>query len=312
MTVKIEGKHDQCERFVTGLYSLDRAFINDEGELGVLVGVGYELFGSNHVGKSTFAYSLAGLIAKSGIALCDFEGFDVNFLRSVLETSGFNGTLNTLISETEDIEELTDEEYLGRMIKKLKTDEYQVGILDSIGAISPISEVEGDFGEANMGRRAIIMAQFSRKGTKLLRYYPDKTIIAINHWYPRIGTRGYDTPGGEVKKFLLTVRILLKRKQEFPDGSYILEGNVRKNRWGYKDKSFYVFMLAGRGLHKGLTSLWDCVLSGKASYGKGGYVKIEKENIGRLSALAKEAKQGNDEIFEPFMELLNEKPEDQD
>jgi RecA/RadA recombinase len=299
MSIEIIGSHLPCERTILNLYSLDRAFVNDVGELGCPVGIGYEIFGGNHVGKSTFVYSLAGLLTESNIVLSDFEGFDPEFLRSVLSTIGFEGTVNTL-------REHEDEDQLGELITLLKSDDYSIGIIDSIGAISPISETEGDLGEANMGRRAMIMAQFTRKAMKMLRFTDGNTILAVNHWYPRIGSRGYQSPGGEVKNYLFSVRILLKRKHEFLDGSYILEGTVRKNRWGYKDKVFYVFILAGRGLHKGLTALWDCVLLDKAKYGKGGYVKIEKENMGRLSALAKKAKEGNDEIFEPFMELLNE------
>lgn len=300
--IEIIGSHLPCDRVLTGLYSLDRAFVNDVGELGVPVGIGYEIFGSNHVGKSTFTYSLAGWIAKNNIVLSDFEGFDVDFLKSVLSTAGFEGTVNAL-------HEHEDEDQLGELISLLKTDDYDVGIIDSIGAISPIAETEGDLGEANMGRRALIMAQFTRKAMKMLRFTKGNTILAINHWYPRIGTRGYQSPGGEVKNYLFSVRILLKRKQEFPDGSYILEGMVRKNRWGYKDKVFYAFILAGKGLHREMTLLWDCVMLKKASYVQGGYVKIGKENLGRLSTFAKKAKAGELEVFDPFVELLNDNKE---
>jgi len=297
MSIEIIGSHLPCERKVLGLYSLDRAFLNDREELGCPIGIGYEIFGGNHVGKSTWVYSFAGLLAKHNIVLSDFEGFDVEFLRSVLATAGFAGTVNAL-------REHEDEDQLGELLTLLKSDDYDIGIIDSIGAISPISEVEGELGEANMGRRAVIMAQFTRKAVKTLRFSQSKTILAINHWYPRIGSRGYQSPGGEVKNYLFSVRILLKRKNEFPDGSYILEGTVRKNRWGYKDKTFHTFMLAGKGLHRGMTTLWDCVMLDRAKYVQGGYVKIGKENLGRLSTFAKEAKKGNDEVFEPFMELL--------
>lgn len=303
--IKIIGHNPKCERKIVGCYSLDQAFINDKGELGVPIGVGYELFGANHIGKSTFAYSLAGMLAEKGIILSDLEGFDEPFLRQVLQTVQFSGTVNSLYEDD-------DEDQLDELIKLLRTDEYSVAILDSIGAISPISEQEGDLGEANMGRRAKVMAQFTRKGLHLFRKTQGNTILATNHWYPQIGKRGYQSPGGEVKNFLFSVRILLKRKHNFPDGSYIMEGKVYKNRWGEKDHLFYIFMLSGHGLHKGLTALWDGMLLGKLDWNADlrKAVKLGDKSYGKLQTLVQEAKQGNTELFDPFLEVVNGNPEE--
>ena len=176
--------------------------------------------------------------------------------------------------------------------------------MDSLGAISPISEREGEIGEANMGRRASIIAQFTRKALKIQRdAISPKTILMVNHWYPKIGSRGYDTPAGEVKKYLASIRILLRRKEEFRDGSYVLEGYVYKNRWGYKERRFYVFMLAGKGIHRGMSALYDGVLAGLVERKK--IIKIGDESFGHLKSIIMDhAHTGDHEFFKPFNDVL--------
>ena len=130
-----------------------------------------------------------------------------------------------------------------------------------------------------------------------------KTILMINHWYPKIGSRGYDTPSGEVKKYLASIRILLRRKEEFKDGSYVLEGYTYKNRWGYKERRFYVFMLAGKGIHRGMSALYDGTLLGVVERKK--IIKIGEENFGYIKNIIMEhAHTGDDEFFQPFIDIL--------
>lgn len=331
MSIEIVGKFPPRPRIVTGLYSLDHAFVNDEGELGFPVGHGNELFGLNYIGKSTFALGLAGILAKAqgeDVSFADLEGFDRNHLVRIMDTVGYTGKVyipsgitKIAVEEDElDIDPLIDEvkpkkkkeekEYdeviLDELIIDLKRKNCCVGIVDSIGAISPISEIEGEIGEANMGRRGLIMAQFSRKALKLCRSAKTpKTILMLNHWYPKLGSRGYSTPGGEVKRYLTSVQILLKQKEIFPDKSYILEGTVKKNRWGYPHKTFCVFMLAGHGIHSGLSAAYDCVTYKIAKRGKGESFPIKfNDQKFTMAGLAREAKAGNNDIFNIFRDAL--------
>jgi RecA/RadA recombinase len=209
MSINIIGDAPTIKRLETGLYSFDRAFENRKGDIGFPLGKGIEVFGATNTGKSTIVYGLAGMIASAQerfIALADLEGFDPDFLTVVLETSGFSGDVQYIQRED-------DEEVLDELVSTLRkpSGKYVVGILDSIGAISPISEQKGAIGEANMGRRALILAQFTRKCLKLLRNPDAPTIFMINHEYPRIGGMGSDTPGGQVKKYLASMRVKVKR-----------------------------------------------------------------------------------------------------
>jgi RecA/RadA recombinase len=306
MTINIIGNFPKVERQVTGLYTFDRAFINNTGVIGFPLGTGVEIFGANHVGKTTVTLGLSGLIASAqeyNIAWADFEGSDPEYILGLFDAVKYSGDLHY-------IREATDEEALDSLVVKMfdKKANCGVGIIDSIGAISPISEREGDLGDANMGRRAFLIGQFSRKGINTLRG-TNKIIFAINHEYPIIGGRGKDTPGGEVKKYLFSVRIQLKRKYlkgkwlEYPDGSYIIEGKVIKNRWGYKDRQFNLFVLAGKGIHLGLTAMYDCVTLKLATAEKS--VKLGETSFGYIKNMTDKAQEGNEAFFMPFIEALS-------
>ncbi len=304
MAINILGDAPTIKRLETGLWSFDRAFENRKGEIGFPLGKGTEVFGPNFCGKSTITYGLSGLIAthqKKNIALADLEGFDPDFLITVLETAKFSGDVQYIQKES-------DEDVLDELVVFMRDKAYGVGILDSIGAISPISEQEGAIGEANMGRRAKILAQFTRKSLKILRNPDAPSIFMINHSYPRIGGRGSDTPGGEVKKYLASMRIQVKRRyfknkyEEYPDGSYVIEGKVIKNRWGLRNKTFWLFVLSGKGIHKGLTAMYDGFQTGVV--GRKKIITISETSFGYMKNIVEEAQKGNDEFFEPFFEAL--------
>lgn len=305
MTINIIGDAPTIKRLQTGLHSFDRAFENRKREIGFPLGKGIEIFGATNTGKSTIVYGLAGIIASAQerfIALADLEGFDPDFLTVVLENSGFSGDVHNIQAED-------DEFVLDELIVDLRKKEYGVGILDSIGAISPISEQKGAIGEANMGRRALILAQFTRKSLKLLRKPDAPTIFMINHEYPRIGGLGSDTPGGQVKKYLASMRVKVKRVYyknkyaEYPDGSYVIEGKVIKNRWGYKGRPFWLFVLAGKGISKGMTVIYDASRLELLTLDRN-IVKIGDKSFGHIKKLIQEAQDGNEEPFEVFYDLL--------
>jgi RecA/RadA recombinase len=294
------------------LYSFDKAFENRKGEIGFPVGKGLEVFGPTNCGKSTIVYGLAGILAsadKKFIALADLEGFDPDFLTTVLENAKFSG-------DVQYIQKGTDEEVLDTLAHYLRDDTYCVGILDSIGAISPISEQEGEIGEANMGRRAKILAQFCRKAIKIIRDKGEDapTIFMINHAYPRIGGLGISTPGGEVKKYLSSMRVQVKRVyyknkyEEYPDGSYVIEGKIDKNRWGFKGRKFWLFVLSGKGIHLGLTAMYDGIRLGLV--GRQRSISIGEKKFGSLKKIIEKAQEGDDKFFKPFFEVLRNQEQD--
>jgi RecA/RadA recombinase len=301
MAVTIIGNTPTIFRIITGMHSFDNAFANSNKDIGFPMGTVVEVAGPTGIGKSTTVYSLAGMIGAElnrNIALLDLEGFDQAFLVDVLESNGFGGTL---LSITED----DDEKAMDKLVAAVKKD-YAVGILDSVGAISPIAEAEGSLGESNMGRRGRLLAQFSRKTMKVFRDNKEpKVFFVINHLHPIIGGRGMSTPGGETIKYLSSVRMRLKQKEMLPDGSYVIEGKITKNRFGYRDRLFYLFVLAGKGVHKGLTCMWDGILTGVVS--RKTVIKIGDVSYGSLKSIVAKAQEGEVDFFDPFYSLLEDK-----
>lgn len=311
MTITIEGNTPNIRRIETGYHTFDLSMQNRRGRIGLPMLSSIEVFGPNNVGKSTVVYSLAGLVAArlpGHIALADFERFDPEFLNDVLESQGFtDGTLRYINEED-------DERALDKLLSAIRDEKFRVGIVDSVGAISPISELQGDLGEANMGRRARLMGPFIRKTTHAMKKRgldgDDAIIFAINHQHPAMGARTYGTttPGGETLKYLYAVRMSLKPRwvtksvRAFPDGSYVVEGKIIKNAFGYKDRMFWLAILAGSGIHHGLTAMWDCIELKEATY-KSGIVKLGDEKW-RMQHLVEAAHAGNTDIFIPFVNTL--------
>lgn len=304
--IKITGNTPEFKRIETGWNSFDKA-LSDQTEVGYPLGQIAEIYGSNGVGKSTFVQSLALVLARetnSNIVLADFEGINTKLLIANAELQEFNGELHR-------IQDVRDEKILGELLSSLgdKKKQYSVGIVDAVGSISPVSEAEGDLGDANMGRRAILMAQFSRKTNHILINNPYKSVLLVNHQHPRIGLGfGTVTPGGETKKYAASIRIQLSRmrlrnkEETFPDGSYIIKGNVVKNRWGLEDRDFHLFVLAGKGVHKGLTAMYDGMIAGVVSRDR--TIKIKDQNFGYLKDLITHAQAGDEDFFRPFYQAL--------
>jgi recombination protein RecA len=307
MNIKITGYTPKFRRVITGWKSFDFA-LADQDEAGFPLGQAIEIYGPNGIGKSTFVHSLSFQLANatdSNIALVDLEGVNVKLLTANAELHNYDGEFHILRGDK-------DETTLSDLLSCLRTKKYSVGIVDAVGSISPVAEVEGDLGDANMGRRAILMAQFSRKINHILLNNPDKSAILINHQSQRIGGIGTITPGGETKKFIASIRIQLtrawyKKKEEvLPDGSYVIQGLIIKNRWGLENRKFYAFVLAGKGIHTGLTAMYDGMMAGIVTRDR--TIKLGDRNFGYWKNVIDPAQNGDKEFYQPFIDALNTQP----
>ena len=300
MPIKIVGEPIKITRFKTGLYLFDRAFMNAKGDVGLPLGTIISIAGHPGVGKSTSVYSLSGMIAKEigmDISLADFEGFDSDYLLDILEFNGFDGNLS-LIQKDKDVDALSE------LLVQIKSDQYGIGIIDSVGAIAPTSEQEGELEEANMGRRAFLMGQFCRSAINHLRK-TSKNVFAINHLNPDFGGFGFNMPGGQQLKFLSGITIRISKGKIFEDdGSFIVKGAVKKNKFGVGKRTFELFILSGKGIHKGLTAMWDCLRLEKVEYSR--TIKIDGKSVGYVKDFIQSAHDKDDEAFQPFIDLLND------
>ena len=303
MTVTFLGEEKKTHRVLTGFYTFDRAFRNRKGVIGFPVRGMCQVSGYSGVGKSTLVYALSGIVASQlnkNIALADLEEhFDPVFMGTVLENVGYSGTVYNAKG-------LLDHEKLTDMLDQLKNKEYAVGIVDSIGAISPVSEAEGGLEDSNMGRRAMLVAKLARKAIKLGSQKDEPLVMfATNHIHQIIGGRGTISSGGVVKDYLSTTQLRISIKETFDDGSSLIGGKVDKNSFGFGKRTFFLFNLAGYGIHAGLTAMYDCIMLGIAKSDR--TITLGDKKFGYAKKIIEAAE--DQEMFEPFINALKERSE---
>lgn len=302
----IVGEYPPIERVVTGLWSLDWALSNRH-EVGFPMTT-YELTGFGGIGKSTFASSILGIVGAhygKDLAYAPIEPIDRDLLSDILDSVSFKGQCHIIAGQT-------DEEIVDNFCEMLALDNFSGGIFDSLTAISPIAEVESSSADMNMGRRARLAGVMARKLVHLNRFRtsPVATII-ISHVSTSMSmtptNTGSSTTGGETKKNLSKVRIKLRKMPEptmtdLEDNAFVIEGNVEKFNFGKDKRKFYCVVLGGKGIHTGMSAVYDCKKLGIASFGKS--VTLGKEKFGNIRTLIQKAHAGENDIFQPFIDAL--------
>jgi hypothetical protein len=324
MTIEFVGTHHGFGRVVTGNYSFDQAFRADKDTIGFPTRTLCEFYGPTGVGKSTLCTDLLGRMSVSldnrEIACADLENQDENMISSVLTNTGFRSKWHWVNAPSKkgSVDD-RDEIILQSLLEYVNQESPCLGLLDSVASIASTAEVQGDIGDANMGRRAFPMAQFCRRAARILRSQDlDSCILMTNHWYEKMGTIGpakqYTSPGGNVKENMSQVRVQVKLpyvdyvsagegkvKAEW-EGAWVLEGKVEKNRTGIEYEKFQVFIYGGWGVHQGMTAVIDCLASGLATI-KAGKVQMDGQDFGLLKKII-EKERDNLEFFTPFYNAL--------
>lgn len=310
--IVVVGNYPILERKSSGLYSLDWA-LGSRGNFGCPMRSIFEVYGYPNSGKSTLCYYLAGALSpRPEITICDLENLDVEYLKSSVGTSGFKGEIKLIDATDEKGKFRSHEEMLTDMTINLNKTSGSA-ILDSVGAIQPIAEASGDFGEAFMGKRAKLVAQVARSLSNIVRNGEQaKNAYIINHVHQVIGGRGHTTAGGVVLTFMAAVRIMIWGKEQFtvsedddrPIG-FLVEGKTEKLRFGGKGRTFSYYIVPGLGVHPGVSAMFDCFNYGLAE--RGTTVKMEGKSMGYIKKeFLTYAETGKTLKFNPFVEALQE------
>lgn len=209
----------------TGSLSLDIAL----GVGGVPRGRIVEIYGPEASGKTTLCLSIIAQVQKMGgqAAFIDAEhAFDSSYAKII----GVN--LEELLISQPD----TGEQALSICEMLVKSNALDIIVIDSVAALTPKNEIEGDMGDSHIGLQARLMSQALRKLTGIISK-SKVCVIFINQLRMKIGVmfgNPETTPGGNALKFYSSVRIDLRRiaslkKQEDVVGSRV-KATVVKNK----------------------------------------------------------------------------------
>lgn len=202
----------------TGSLALDIAL----GAGGVPKGRVVEIFGPESSGKTTLSLHIVAEAQKRGevAAFVDAEhALDPEYARRI----GVN-TKELLISQPD-----TGEQALGIVDALIRSNAVGIIVVDSVAALTPRAEIEGEMGDSHMGLQARLMSQALRKITAVANH-SKTTIIFINQIRMKIGVmfgNPETTTGGNALKFYSSVRLDIRRTETIKDGENSIGNHVR-------------------------------------------------------------------------------------
>ncbi len=213
-----EHRYARIEGIPTGSLSLDLAL----GGAGIPRGRVAELFGPESSGKTTLALHVIANAQRAGgvAAFIDAEhALDTTWAKRLgVDVSSM------LVSQPD-----TGEQALNITEMLISSNSIDVIVIDSVAALTPKAEIEGDMGDVHVGRQARLMSQAMRKLTSIIG--KSKTaLVFINQIRMKIGVmfgNPETTPGGRALKFYTSVRIDLRRISTIKDSTGAIGSRVR-------------------------------------------------------------------------------------
>mgnify|MGYP000008726481 FL=1 len=202
----------------TGSLALDVAL----GAGGIPRGRVTEIFGAESTGKSTLAIHIMAETQKLG-GLAAYIDVEHAMDPVYAEHCGLN-VESLLIAQPDSAEQALD--ITEQLVRSGAIDSI---IIDSVAALVPQAEIEGDMGDSHMGLQARLMSQALRKLTSAI-HRSHTAVIFINQLREKIGVSYGNpevTPGGRALKFYSSVRIDLRRVESIKQGSEIIGNRVR-------------------------------------------------------------------------------------
>ena len=213
-----EAKTMKVDAVTTGCLSLDIAL----GVGGVPRGRIIEIYGPESSGKTTLAQHIVAEVQKAGglAAYVDAEhALDPEYAQKI----GVN--INDLFISQPD----TGEQALEIVETLVRSNAVDIIVIDSVAALTPKAEIEGEMGEQHMGRQARLMSQALRKLAGIVNK-SHTIVIFINQIRMKIGVmfgNPETTSGGNALKFYASIRLEIRRSAQIKQGEEII-GNRTK------------------------------------------------------------------------------------
>ena len=286
----------------TGSISLDIAL----GIGGIPKGRVVEIFGPESSGKTTLAmHCIAEAQKKGGIAA--FIDAEHAFDKTYAENLGID-TENLLISQPDNGEQALEiTEHL------IRSNAIDIIVIDSVAALVPRGEIEGEMGDSMMGLQARLMSQALRKLTGAI-HKSGCVCVFINQLRHKIGVmfgNPETTTGGNALKFYSSVRLDIRRIGQIKDGPDNITGNrtkvkVVKNKVAPPFKVVEFDIIYGKGISKS-GEILDLGVELEIIQKSGSWFSYKEEKLGQGRDSVKTILEDNPELISELETKIKEK-----
>lgn len=284
----------------TGCLTLDDAL----GVGGIPRGRVIEIYGPESSGKTTVALHMVAEAQKLGgtAAFIDAEhALDPNYAQNL----GVN-TDDLYISQPDNGEQAL--EICETLVSSGAVD---IIIIDSVAALTPKAEIEGEMGDSFIGLQARLMSQALRKLTSIVNK-TKTSVVFINQLREKVGVMfgsPETTPGGRALKFYSTMRLDVRRISSIKDGDKFLGNRTRikvvKNKVAPPFKQAEFDIMFGKGISKE-GDLLDLAVTYNVIDKSGSWYSYEEDKIGQGKENVKNLLAENPELYEEIKKKVVE------
>jgi len=290
-----DGTVLDIETISTGSLGLDYAL----GVGGIPRGRVSEVFGPEASGKTTLALHMIAEAQKAGgqAAFIDAEhALDAQYAQAL----GVN-TEDLLVAQPDSGEQALD--ITETLVRSSAVD---IIVVDSVAALTPRAEIEGEMGDSHMGLQARLMSQALRKLTAITAK-SHTSIVFINQIRMKIGVmfgNPETTTGGNALKFYTSCRLDIRRIAAIKDGQEVIGNRTRvrvvKNKVAppFRDCEFDIIYGQGISVHG---ELLDMAVERNIIEKSGSWFSYEGNRLGQGRENARQFLQTNAEIFDEIM-----------
>ncbi len=296
-----DNPYQKVEVIPTGCLTLDMAL----GIGGIPRGRIIEIYGPESSGKTTVSLHIVAEAQKNGgrAAFIDAEhALDPSYA----EKLGVN-TKELYVSQPDN-----GEQALNICDTLIRSGAFDVIVVDSVAALTPKAEIDGEMGDNHVGLQARMMSQALRKMTSVSSK-SNTAVIFINQLREKIGVmfgNPETTTGGKALKFYASVRLDVRKTDQIKDGQNVIGNRTKvkvvKNKMAPPFKTAEFDIMYGQGISKS-----GCVLDMALQLGlikkSGAWFSYNDEKIGQGKENTKAYLEKNSEIMQEIETKIREK-----
>lgn len=295
-----EGMNVAVETIPTGSLSLDIALGG-----GLPQGRIIEIYGPESSGKTTLALHAVAEVQKRGglAAFIDAEhAVDPEYAAKI------GVKLDDLLISQPD----TGEQALEICETLVRSSAVDIIVIDSVAALVPRAEIEGDMGDSHMGLQARLMSQALRKLTGVIAK-SKTTVIFINQLRMKIGVmfgNPETTSGGQALKFYASVRLDIRRSEALKDGDNVIGNHVKvkvvKNKVAAPFKVAEFDIMYNEGISTA-GDMIDLAVKENLVIKSGAWYSYNDEKIGQGREAAKQFLKDHPKVMQDLDKIIRER-----